>query len=160
MYSDSRIPREGTETQSRSNANTRHTYLRVDYPYSPRGDGNLVVFCKHNNLLLLITLIPREGTETIELPCVHHLSCSVDYPYSPRGDGNNRPRIISSGALSTVAYPYSPRGVLIDANQLTLVLLRRNRRAFCVYCLLLCRWAIPSMARLILRKGRLRDRQT
>ncbi len=37
----------------------------VDYPYSPRGDGNnsqavrIVLF-----LAQLITLIPREGTET------------------------------------------------------------------------------------------------
>ena len=64
------------------------------------------------------------------------------------------------GSTSGVDHPNSPRGVAIDANQLTLVLLRRNRRAFCVYCLLLCRRPIPSMVRLILRKGRLRDRQT
>lgn len=83
----------------------------------------------------LITLIPREGTETQRVSNSISRLMSVDYPYPPRGD-------------------------FIDANQLTLVLLRRNRRAFCVYCLLLCRRAIPSMARLILRKGRLRDRQT
>lgn len=70
------------------------------------------------------------------------------------------PGLDGAPASRPVDYPYSPRGVLIDANRLTLVLLRRNRRAFCVYCLLLCRRPIPSMVRLILRKGRLRDRQT
>ena len=37
----------------------------VDYPYSPRGDGNLLVFSTSISTF----------TE-------------VDYPYSPRGDGN------------------------------------------------------------------------
>ena len=59
------IPREGTETLNPLTTLTFPARQRVDYPYSPRGDGNynasgeiLAEFRK------LITLIPREGTET------------------------------------------------------------------------------------------------
>ena len=87
----------------------------VDYPYSPRGDGNgksalerplrtsqlitlipregtetryrLLTFSGRLNLL--ITLIPREGTETrLIVLDINKIRMPVDYPYSPRGDGN------------------------------------------------------------------------
>ena len=38
----------------------------------------------------LITLIPREGTETMKERCSRISLVSVDYPYSPRGDGNRQ----------------------------------------------------------------------
>ena len=41
------------------------------------------------SFFLLITLIPREGTETLARSTTSSvISLLVDYPYSPRGDGN------------------------------------------------------------------------
>ena len=39
----------------------------VDYPYSPRGDGNVKKKRQTIDADGLITLIPREGTETTRL---------------------------------------------------------------------------------------------
>ena len=56
------IPREGTETFSP----VAYVFGKhfVDYPYSPRGDGNSTAMLSWLSNFLLITLIPREGTET------------------------------------------------------------------------------------------------
>lgn len=58
------IPREGTETQRVSNSISR--LMSVDYPYSPRGDGNLDRFAWVTmGIRELITPIPREGTSSM-----------------------------------------------------------------------------------------------
>ena len=58
------IPREGTETLLMTPK--PDLSFRVDYPYSPRGDGNPGKEVTRTDNKLLITLIPREGTETIQ----------------------------------------------------------------------------------------------
>ena len=59
---------------------------------------------------MLITLIPREGTET-STAFVSTKTSLVDYPYSPRGDGNAvaKPFVLNVD-IGRVDYPYSPRG--------------------------------------------------
>ena len=57
----------------------------------------------------LITLIPREGTETQHTRHYPSFPLHVDYPYSPRGDGNAA-SIPYRQRRDRVDYPYSPRG--------------------------------------------------
>ena len=61
------------------------------------------------SFVLLITLIPREGTETTARGKLSYEDSCVDYPYSPRGDGNQN-RSGHENFSELVDYPYSPRG--------------------------------------------------
>ena len=59
----------------------------IDYPISPRGDGNAAA--------------PSDATTS---------PFEIDYPISPRGDGNDTVTYLVSRIVHSIDYPISPRG--------------------------------------------------